>query len=106
MSKLYATARVFAFLSEYEGFGIPPLEAISHGVPVVLLDTAVAREIYGTGAVFVPPVPGEIGAALHRLLTDPAAHASVLEAGRARLPLYSWPRTARALLSALERAAS
>ena len=106
VSRLYATARVFAFLSEYEGFGIPPLEAISHGVPVVLLDTAVAREIYGTGAVFVPPVPREIGGALQRLLTDPAAHASVLEAGRARLALYSWSRTARALLSALERAAS
>jgi glycosyltransferase involved in cell wall biosynthesis len=56
--------------------------------------------------VFVPPVASEIGAALHRLLTDPAAHASVLEAGRARLPRYSWSRTARAVLSALERAAS
>jgi glycosyltransferase involved in cell wall biosynthesis len=106
VSRLYATARVFAFLSDYEGFGIPPLEAISHGVPVVLLDTAVAREIYGTGAVFVPPVTGEISGALHRLLTDPVEHASVLDAGRERLRAYSWPRTARAILTALERAAS
>jgi glycosyltransferase involved in cell wall biosynthesis len=106
VSRLYAAARVFAFLSDYEGFGIPPLEAISHGVPVVLLDTAVTREIYGTGALLVPPVTSEISGALHRLLTDPAAHASVLEAGRARLRAYSWGRTARVLLTALERAAS
>jgi glycosyltransferase involved in cell wall biosynthesis len=106
VSRLYSAARVFAFLSDYEGFGIPPLEAISHGVPVVLLDTAVSREIYGTGALFVPPVASEISGALYRLLTDPVAHAAVLEAGRARLRMYSWPRTAQALLAALERAAS
>jgi len=106
VSRLYATARVFAFLSDYEGFGIPPLEAISHGVPVVLLDTTVAREIYGTGALFVPPVASEIGRALQRLISDPAAHAAVLEAGRARLRTYSWSRTAGALLRTLEQAAS
>jgi glycosyltransferase involved in cell wall biosynthesis len=106
VSRLYAAARVFAFLSDYEGFGIPPLEAISHGVPVVLLDTAVSREIYGSGALLVPPVTSEISGALNRLLTDPAAHASTLEAGRARLGNYSWSRTARTLLTALERAAS
>jgi glycosyltransferase involved in cell wall biosynthesis len=106
VSRLYSTARVFAFLSDYEGFGIPPLEAISHGVPVVLLDTAVSREVYGAGALLVSPAPTEIGSALQRLLTDPAVHASVLEAGRTRLRHYSWSRTARVLLTALETAAS
>lgn len=106
VSKLYSTAKAFAFLSDYEGFGIPPLEAIAHGVPVVLLDTAVAREIYGNGAVFAQPDPADIGKALQRLLTDPGSHASVLAAGRTRLNVFSWQRTADTLLAALERAAS
>ena len=106
VSKLYATARVFAFLSDYEGFGIPPLEAIAHGVPVVLLDTAVTREIYGSGALLVQPDPSDIGKALRRLLMDAESHASLLAAGRGRLHAFSWPRTARILLTALERAAS
>jgi alpha-1,3-rhamnosyl/mannosyltransferase len=106
VSRLYATARVFAFLSDYEGFGIPPLEAIAHGVPVVLLDTDVTREIYGSGALLVQPDPGDIGQALRRLLTDPEAHALMLAAGRTRLHAFSWQRTAGMLLAALERAAS
>ena len=106
VSRLYASARVFAFLSDYEGFGIPPLEAISHGVAVVLLDTPVSREVLGAGALLVPPVTSDISAALYRLLTEPAAHAATLEAGRARLSAFSWSRTARTLLTALERAAS
>ena len=51
--RLYARASVFAFLSEYEGFGLTPLEALAAGVPPVVLDTPVAREVYGDAAVFV-----------------------------------------------------
>ena len=54
-ASLYARASVFAFLSEYEGFGLTPLEAMSAGVPPVVLDTPVAREVYGDAAVFVAP---------------------------------------------------
>lgn len=50
---LYARARVFVFLSEYEGFGLTPLEAIAAGVPPIVLDTPVAREVYGDAARFV-----------------------------------------------------
>ena len=52
---LYARASVFAFLSEYEGFGLTPLEALAAGVPPVVLDTPVAREVYGDAAVYVAP---------------------------------------------------
>ena len=52
---LYARASVFAFLSEYEGFGLTPLEALAAGVPIVVLDTPVAREVYGAAAEYVPP---------------------------------------------------
>src|SRR5262249_45035073 len=54
LESLYAGARVFAFLSDYEGFGMTPLEAIAHGVPPVLLDTPIAREIFGEAAALVP----------------------------------------------------
>ncbi|HVB38815.1 MAG TPA: glycosyltransferase family 1 protein, partial [Vicinamibacterales bacterium] len=53
LAALYAGARAFAFLSEYEGFGFTPLEALSAGVPIVVLDTPVAREIYGAAALYV-----------------------------------------------------
>ena len=53
-TSLYARAAVFVFLSEYEGFGLTPLEALSAGVPIVVLDTPVAREVYGDAAWYVP----------------------------------------------------
>jgi glycosyltransferase involved in cell wall biosynthesis len=53
LAGLYRRARVFVFLSEYEGFGLTPLEALAAGVPVVLLDTPVAHEVCGDAAVFV-----------------------------------------------------
>ncbi len=53
----YRQARVFVFLSDYEGFAMTPLEALAHGVPSVLLDTPVAREVYGDAARLVPPDP-------------------------------------------------
>lgn len=105
LGTLYARARVFVFLSDYEGFGMTPLEAIAHGVPPILLDTPVAREVYGDAALYVPADPGAIAAALTTLLTDEAAHARLAAAGRARLAHYSWPRTAGVILDALEAAA-
>ena len=66
--QLYRDARAFAFLSEYEGFGLTPLEAMAAGIPVVVLDTDVSREIYGPAAEYVAqPEPGLIAAALERL---------------------------------------
>jgi glycosyltransferase involved in cell wall biosynthesis len=102
---LYGEARVFAFLSDYEGFAMTPMEAIAVGAPAVLLDTPVAREVYGDAAVLVPPDPVRIAEALTRMLTDEAEHARMLEAGRARLRAYSWTRTAGIIRRALEEAA-
>ena len=106
LNRLYQSARAFAFLSDYEGFAITPIEAIAHGVPPVLLDTPVAREIYGGGALLVPPDPAAIAAALETLLTDDAEHARVLAAGRQRMANFSWARTAakvRAVLTTVVR---
>jgi glycosyltransferase involved in cell wall biosynthesis len=74
LADLYARASVFAFFSEYEGFGLTPLEALAAGVPIVVVDTPVAREVYGESAAYVPR--GDIeaaAAALKRFLQSPDA---------------------------------
>ena len=101
----YRRARVFAFLSDYEGFGMTPFEAIAAGAPAVVLDTPLSREVYGNGARFVAPDATEIGAALSELLQNDALRFSLLAAGRARLARYSWARSAALTLEALESAA-
>jgi hypothetical protein len=72
LAALYSGPRAFAFLSEYEGFGLTPLDALAAGVPIVVLDTEVAREIYGPAAVYVPsPDPALVEAALEAVIFDP-----------------------------------
>lgn len=103
---LYGGARAFAFLSEYEGLGMTPLEALAAGVPSVLLDTPVARETCGDAALYVPVGHlADTTRALERLLFDEAARAGVLGAAAAVLARYSWPRAARDTLSVIEAAA-
>lgn len=106
LDALYARARAFAFLSDYEGFAMTPMEAAAHGVPSVLLDTDVAREVYGDGAIRVPLSGDAISGALTTLLTDDAAHARVVEAARARLSAYTWHQTARVIRETLESTAA
>ena len=106
LARLYARASAFAFLSEYEGFGLTPLEALAAGVPIVVLDTPVAREVYGDAAEFVAQndISGTAGA-LTRLLTSQAARAAQLERAPAVLGRYSWEATAGQTLAVLEQAA-
>ncbi len=103
---LYARARAFAFLSEYEGLGLTPLEALAAGVPPVLLDTAVARESCGNAALYVPlrDLPATTRA-LETLLFDETTRAGLLGAAPAVLAKYSWQRAARETLAVLEGAA-
>jgi glycosyltransferase involved in cell wall biosynthesis len=102
---LYARARAFAFLSEYEGLGMTPLEALAAGVPPVVLDTAVARETLGDAALYLPA--GDIRAAaraLERALFDEPTRATIVAAAPATLARYRWPRAARDTLAVLESA--
>ncbi len=100
---LYGQATVFVFLSEYEGFGFAPLEAMAAGVPAIVGDTAVARELYVDGArlVGVDDVPAIADAMLH-LLHDADARQALLEAGTRRLPCFTWARAASETLAVLE----
>jgi glycosyltransferase involved in cell wall biosynthesis len=105
LQSLYDRARLFVFLSDYEGFAMTPFEAIAAGAPPVLLDTPVAREVYGDGARLVPLDVPAITAAMASLLDDDGARAALLAAGRDRVARLSWPRSASAILTAIERAA-
>lgn len=104
LDRLYASARVFAFLSDYEGFAMTPLEALARGVPSVLLDTPVGREVYGDAAYFVQTAPESIAAGLTALTQDSPVRDATLAAGTVRLAQYSWRRTADVIRAALERA--
>jgi glycosyltransferase involved in cell wall biosynthesis len=106
LDELYGSARAFAFVSDYEGFAMTPMEAAAHGVPSVLLDTPVAREVYGDAALRVPLSVAAIADALTTLLTDEDAHAAAVARGRARLEAFTWSRTAAVLRETLERAAT
>jgi glycosyltransferase involved in cell wall biosynthesis len=103
LRELYAGARAFAFLSEYEGLGLTPLEALAARIPPVLLDTEVARESCGDAAVYVPvgDVPA-ITRALESVLFDEALRARILAAAPRELAKYSWTRAARETLAVIE----
>ncbi|CAN5867059.1 glycosyltransferase family 1 protein [soil metagenome] len=106
LATLYGSASAFAFLSEYEGFGLTPLEALAAGVPIVVLDTPVAREIYADAAAFV--AQGDIRGtadALSRFLTSSEARQAQLERAPAVLQRYSWDVAADRTLAILEKAA-
>ena len=107
LASLYEHASVFAFLSEYEGFGLTPLEALAAGLPPLVLDTAVARETCGAAARYVAPSASseQIAAALADLLTNRAAREDILRHQAAILARYDWNVAAAATLSVLEEAA-
>jgi glycosyltransferase involved in cell wall biosynthesis len=105
LATLYATASAFVFLSDYEGFGLTPIEAMSAGIPVVVLDTAISREIYGPAAEYVArPDPVVIASAIERVLTSDTERTRLVEAGRVQVERYSWrecaQRTLQVILSA------
>ena len=102
LANLYRRARAFAFLSDYEGFGLTPLEALGQGVPIAVLDTPVAREVYGDAAIRIArPEPALIASALQTLLFDEAARERQLGAAIPVLARYSWPACAARVLGEL-----
>lgn len=102
----YQGAGVFVFPSLYEGFGLPLLEAMSAGVPVVYARAAALPEVAGdAGLSFAPDDAGDLAGTLSRLLDDVRLREDLVEAGRARARGFTWRQTAEALWSTLERAA-
>lgn len=100
LEDLYAAARLFAYPSVYEGFGLPVLEAMSSGTPVVASDDAAIAEVAGDAAMLTPVGDAvALATAIEQLWDDDSARARLVAAGRARVTEYSWDRCADGLVS-------
>lgn len=92
---LYSAATLFVFPSLYEGFGLPVLEAMACGVPVICSDTSSLPEVAGDAALRVDPTDGEaMAAAIAELLTNLARREEMREKGLQQAARFSWKRTA------------
>ncbi|MFN2460682.1 MAG: glycosyltransferase family 4 protein [Candidatus Velthaea sp.] len=104
LAAFYRACAAFVYASVYEGFGLPILEAMNYGAPVVAAAASSLREAGGDAALYAPP--GDAGAfteALARILKDRAIAAELGERGRRRAGALSWRRTAEATLRIFER---
>ena len=96
---LYSTCAAFVYPSLYEGFGLPPLEAMSCGAPVLAGDTPAVAEVSGNGArLFDPRDASQLARTLLELLDDKPARRALSAAGLRRAAHFSWQHTARATL--------
>ncbi|HVJ04315.1 MAG TPA: glycosyltransferase family 1 protein [Candidatus Saccharimonadales bacterium] len=97
-------AKVFVFPSLYEGFGLPPLEAMAHGTPVVASNTSALPEVVGNAALLVNPENVfEISRALQRVLTDQCLRERMKAAGIEQAQRFSWEASVRRMLDVYEQ---
>ena len=100
LKALYSKALCFVYPSFYEGFGLPPLEAMACGCPVVVSDRASLPEVCGEAAAYVDPDSADdLVAAIKRIYSSPEARRAMSEKGLARAALFTWESTAKNLLS-------
>ena len=104
LSALYAGALAFVFPSLYEGFGLPLLEAMSCGTPVVTSRVSAIPEVAGDAVLYADPQ--ELRPALQRIIADPALRADLRRRGLQRAAGYSWRRTAEGVLAACRAVAT
>jgi len=99
---LYNLANLFVYPSRYEGFGLPPLEAMACGVPVVCSNAASLSEVVGDAALLVPPDVEALAAAMHRVLNDESLQVEMRVKGLERAQRFTWEETARRVVKIYE----
>lgn len=106
LDALYRAAAVLAYPSEYEGFGLPVIEAMARGCPVVTSSVTSLPEVVGdAGRVVDPKDPDALARALGEVIEDEATHAAMREAGRRRARTFTWSASVDAHLAAYRSAA-
>jgi glycosyltransferase involved in cell wall biosynthesis len=104
LARLYGAASAFAYLSEYEGFGLPPLEAMAAGVPTIVSDRSSLPEVTGGGALVVDPKdPHSVARGLGLVLKNPSVEADLARRGRAAAHRFSWRESAKKLVAIYRR---
>lgn len=104
---LYSAAAVFVYPSLYEGFGLPPLEAMACGTPVISSNSASLPEVVGDAALLVEPTDtAALAQALRDVLVQPALRADLRQRGLARAAQFSWERCAAETLAVYARVAA
>lgn len=106
LPSLYSLADAFLYPSLYEGFGLPPLEAMACGTPVLASDAPSLPEVLGRAAQLLSPIDEEAwAAALQRVIEDQGLRAEMVRRGRERAAKFRWESTARRVLEAYHRVA-
>ena len=107
LAVMYGLAGVFVFPSLYEGFGLPPLEAMASGTPVVTSNVSSLPEVAGDAALLVDPYdPQAIADGVHRVLTDETLRHDLRLKGLARARQFSWETSVRRVREIYAEAAS
>ena len=104
LTNLYQHARAFVYPSLYEGFGIPPLEAMQHGCPVVVSQTSSLPEVCGEAAVYVDP-ENEVSIAegIQRVLYNDPLRTVLIEQGYQQVQRFDWHHSALTLVKVLQK---
>jgi alpha-1,3-rhamnosyl/mannosyltransferase len=104
LKQLYASAMVFAYPSLYEGFGLPVVEAMASGAPVLTSNSGATKEVAGDGALLVEPTSIEaITSGLLKLIENPLLREQLVEKGRMRVAQFTWTNTVDDLLQTIEQ---
>jgi len=107
LPQLYKGAAAFIFPSLYEGFGLPPLEAMASSVPVVASNRSAVKEVLDEAALLVDPINiEELADAMKAVITNETLKNSLIEKGKQRLTKFSWQKTAQETLKVYKQVVS